>query len=245
MVYMVAAIVVSLSPVGAAGLLSVETYRPSARLLAALMATGVAVVWPMVRLSQIRPRHPARAISQDLVIVMVPIAAMCAAQAAPWMAGWPWPVGLALAMGLLAWSLLIGGIILHAFASEAARHPAPAPAATQGHSQPLDPDSGVDQPPVVGVRVLAMLVLMALAAVGPVVAAIAYTPWHSVRGEPGLAIDWAMMSSPVGFALEVARDRVWTGWSAAIGVRHWLGVAVIGVLGVLVLASARARVRRI
>ena len=238
---MIAAITVSLSPIGATGLLSVDTYRPAARLLAALMAMGIAVVWPMVRLSQVRPRLPGRAVAQDLVIVIVPVIAMCAAQAAPWMAGWPWSAGGAMALGLLGWSLVIAGVLLHAFASEARRDPYPEPRSPTDR----EPDEGVRRPPNVGVRVSAMAVLMGLAIAGPLVSALGYVPASSVRGGPGLRADWAMMTSPVGFALEVAKDRVWTGRAAAVGVEHWWGVGATLGAGLVLVVSGQARLRRI
>lgn len=240
MAFMVAAIMVSVSPVGASGLVSVETYRPSARLLAALMGVGIAVVWPMVRLSQVRPRFLGRAMVQDLVIVMVPIAAMCTAQSAPWMAGWPLNVGAAMALGLLGWSMVVGGVMLHAFASEAARDRTPipdCPAPTRAL------DTGVGTPDV-GARVSAMLVLVAVAVTGPLVSALAYAPGSSVHGDAGLKPDLALMASPVGFAMEVARDRVWTGRAAAIGPDHWWGVGLILLIGAGMLASGYGRVRR-
>lgn len=238
MLFMVAAIMVSLSPVGPSGLMSVETYRPSARLLGALMALGIAVVWPMVRLSQVRPRNPGRAVTQDLVVVMVPIAAMCAAQAAPWMAGWPAGVGAAMALGMLGWSMLVAGILLHVFASEARRDPAPSTL------NPREPDHGVNRAPDTGTRVSAMLLLMAISIAGPLFSALGYAPSSAVRGGEGITIDWAMMTSPVGFALEIARDRLWTGRATAISSAHWWGVVMIVALGVAVLASAQIRSRR-
>lgn len=241
MLYMLAAITVSLSPIGATGLLSVDTYRPSARLLAALMAMGIAVVWPMVRLSQVRPRLPGRAAAQDLIIVMVPVAAMCAAQAAPWMAGWPWTAGVAMALGLFGWSLVVAGILLHAFASELRRDPTPSPRPPSDR----ETDEGVRRAPDVGIRISAMVILMALAISGPLVSALGYLPASSVQGGNGLRADWAMMASPVGFALEVAKDRVWTGRAAAVGSDHWWGVAGIAAAGVVLVVTGRARRRRI
>lgn len=239
MAYMVTAILISLAPVGASGMLSVETYRPSARLLAALMAMGIAVIWPMVRLSQVRPRSPIRAVAQDQVIVMVPVTAMCAAQAAPWMAGWPANAGACMALGLFGWSIFIAGVLLHAFAAEARRDPAPvSPASAR------ELDHGVNRPPIASIRVVAMLLLMVISIAGPLVSAQAYDPESSVRGWDGIRVDWGLMSSPVGFALEVARDRVWTGRAAAISGAHWWGVAGIFALGLLSIATGRARLRR-
>lgn len=240
MLYMVAAIMISLSPAGTSGLLSVEAYRPSARLLAALMAMGIAVVWPMVRLSQVRPKNPVRAVAQDQVIVMVPITAMCAAQAAPWMAGWPMDVGAAMALGLMGWSILVAGVLLHAFASEAKRDGSPV-----APMNPREPDQGVARAPDVAIRVWAMLVLMALAIAGPLVSALGYEPRSAVRGWHGIRIDWGLMISPVGFALEVASDRVWTGRAAAVSREHWWGVGVILVVGLATVATARIRLRRV
>ena len=287
MFFMVAAIFVSLAPAGASSLMSVDTYKPTARALAALMAAGVGVVWPMLRLSQVRPLRPMRALVQDIPIVLVPVGAMCAAQTAPWMAGWPIEVSIAMFAAMSAWTLVVGGVMLNTFASETGKtsqhvgkgqHVGKSLGDEGGvkdsvesgdvperdevgiELQRLDPrvrsgrsgnasvprrlmDRGVGERPDAGLRATAMVVLAVVAIAGPLVSVIRFNAGKAIEPAYGIGIDWAMLSSPIGMMLEIAKDRSWTGRSAMIAQEHWLAIAIVFLCGTSLIFTGWVRVR--
>jgi hypothetical protein len=240
-VFMVAAIAVSLIPIGETGLRTVEAYRPTARVLAGLLGLGVGVVWPLIRLSQVRPLRPGRALGQDLWIIAIPAFAMCAAQMAPWMAAWPLSVAATLSGMIVGWALLVGGVMLHAWSWEAARQrtgdepdavPSRAPA-------PRGPDAGVAAHPDSTVRALAMALLIAIAAIGPLIWALGFDAgqWRETRR--GLGVQWSLLTSPIGAPLEITADRTYTGRSAAIGEEHLWALALVFAVGLVLIATHR------
>jgi len=219
--YLFGATVLSLGAVGLAGLLSTDVYRPAARTLLALGAFGIALVWPMIRLSQEAPPRPFRAAAADAAIVGVSAQALVWPQALVWMAAWPLPVALALAALYSAWTLLIGGL-LATFAV----------VGREGPGAPARPLS----------RSLMMLLLVILVGAGPLVGllrpAALPTPFDSVDG--------VLMSSPITGALEITRDRSWSGMPARVDGRHWLAIASAAAAGAgaWAVAAAVAGVRR-
>jgi hypothetical protein len=90
--------------------------RPAARSVLAAIAVGVALLWPMTRLSQerpsSRPRRIARAVAQDILVLVVPAQAIIWPQVA--MAAWPLGVVGALSVSLAAWAALLGALLAFA-----------------------------------------------------------------------------------------------------------------------------------
>lgn len=91
------------------GMRDATAYDSSGRALLALAAFGVVILWPMVRLSQVSPRRPSRAMAADVFAINLPL------QAVIWPLGlltsWPWTtVGATLAT-LGAWSVLISALL--------------------------------------------------------------------------------------------------------------------------------------
>jgi hypothetical protein len=118
--FLFAATVLTLAGMGAAGPITPEVYRPAARILMITVAAGVAVLWPMFRLSQDSP--PGGAIAhtiQDVFIVLLPAQAVIWPQ--HWLAGWPLDVILAVIALLAAWASLIGSLLAIAIAPGRAR----------------------------------------------------------------------------------------------------------------------------
>ena len=76
LLYMCAALVLTLGAGGALGLVGPEVYRPLARRLAVVLACSIWVVWPMLRLSQAAPRSPPRSFAGDWVVIMLPVQAI-------------------------------------------------------------------------------------------------------------------------------------------------------------------------
>ena len=81
----------------------------SARLLVLLIAIGLVLLWPMVRLSQAAPRRPVTATAVDIAALFLPLAAVL--WPVTWLGRWPTPVTLALAGMLLSWGVLLGAIV--------------------------------------------------------------------------------------------------------------------------------------
>jgi hypothetical protein len=111
--YLLLATIGAFWSVGAPGVPDPMALRPAARAVLAAITVGVTLLWPMTRLSQIlpsvRPHRIARAIGQDLIVLLVPAQAIIWPQIA--MAGWPVPVVAALACSLTVWALLIGALL--------------------------------------------------------------------------------------------------------------------------------------
>ena len=111
--------------IGAPGTTDAGALRLASRSLLAAMSVGLVILWPMLRLSQSRlgsgsVREAALGVGRDLLVLLIP------AQAIIWpqivMAGWPVNVVGALSAGLVAWTLLVGGLLVIARAS---RKPGP------------------------------------------------------------------------------------------------------------------------
>lgn len=202
--YLLLATVGAFWTAGAPGSHDALAMRPAARSLLAAITVGIALLWPMTRLSQSapseRPRRIARAIVQDMMVLLIPAQAVIWPQIA--MSAWPVPVVAALAASLAVWTLVIGGVL------------------AMGLSL-AGPGSG---------RGWWMLVLVALAGLGPLVA---IGPLGGAAHGDG-SFDWWWMTSPVTSGFEISRDRLWTGASAAVSVGHWRSIAVVGLAGAAV-----------
>lgn len=111
--YLLLATIAAFWSVGAPGAPDPMALRPAARAVLAAITVGVALLWPMTRLSQeppsVRPGRIMRAVGQDLIVLLVPAQAIIWPQLA--MAAWPLPVVAALACSLTAWALLIGSLL--------------------------------------------------------------------------------------------------------------------------------------
>jgi len=207
--FLFGATVVSVGAVGALGLLSADVYRPAARLMVALAAAGVCVLWPMVRLSQELPREGTRvrAVVQDLIVLLGPVQAVLWPQAFTWMAGWPWRVVLCLDLLIAGWAVLMGGLLA----------------------------TYMVRPRLSRWGMMAMLVLLVV--LGPVIAALSAptNPADPSRARP--LVEW-LMTSPLTGVYEITRDRSWTGQTAAIDARHWAGVVLAWAGGLLTWGAA-------
>lgn len=84
-------------------------FRPAAQSLMALAAAGLAVLWPMARLSQAAPADPRRAAWIDVLAIALPL------QAIIWptrlLTGWAWTVLGGVSAMLLAWTTLVAALI--------------------------------------------------------------------------------------------------------------------------------------
>lgn len=83
--------------------------QSAARLLILLIAVGLTVLWPMVRLSQASPRKPATAAVVDLIALLLPLAAVL--WPVTWLGRWDWSVTAALLALLGAWGGVFAAVI--------------------------------------------------------------------------------------------------------------------------------------
>jgi len=86
-----------------------NVFRISSKIMVAMIGVGIGALWPMVRLSQASPEKVAESSLADALALWVP------AQAVLWpltlLGGWAWGVTGALAMAMIAWMGVFGGII--------------------------------------------------------------------------------------------------------------------------------------
>ncbi len=208
------AAVVSIGGAGATGLVSIDVYRAGARIMLCLIGAAVGLLWPMVRLSQEAPARPRVSMFQDIFVIAAPIQAMTWPQCLPWMAAFPLPPVAALSVNLLAWTILIAGVL--AIMLERLRtHPATS-------------------------RAGLMLIFAGLCLVGPCVGMLLRRPTLT----PDQRVDVWQLSSPMTSAWEIVRDRSWTGFATAVAPEHWIAGAVIGAFAVFVWGLALASSHR-
>lgn len=222
--YLFAATLLTLVAVSASNALTVDAYRPAARLLIASVAVGVSLLWPMVRLSQALPARggflPAL---QDYVIVTLP------AQAVIWpqwvLAGLPPTVIGAAAASVAAWGLVVGGLLAHALTARA-RSYAGVPTSDEGPS--LSPAARA------GWMVVFIIVALAGGAGAMAVSAAGSAPTP-------FRLTW--MLSPITAVFEVSADRSWMGVPARAAPEHWavIGLTAAASAPIWVLAAARSR----
>ncbi|MFO0833137.1 MAG: hypothetical protein U0637_14995 [Phycisphaerales bacterium] len=210
-VLLLASIAVTLGGVGMLGLLATDVYRPAARRLLIMIMVGSIVLWPMLRLSQIAPRRPARAFVVDALAVLVPIQAIIWPQSFPWMAAWPWEVSACVALWFAAWAVAIAGMLTWFFSG---RRPACAP--------------------------WALMVFFVSLAMGGVVAAAA-RPATDLDAEGLRTFDGWMMVSPVTGVWELTEDRAWTGLAAQVTSGHWWAVGWAWTFALVCWVLARSR----
>lgn len=203
----------------AGGVMSPDITRPAARSLLSLVAAGIVLIWPLVRLSQEWPRGAFSTDGvvsglKDLFVVIVPTQAVIWPQW--WMTGWPLPVVATVAAMLASWAVLVGGILAIAAAM-----------------------SGPERPAARGRAVwMGAFVLLALA--GPGAAFIAAAPADGAAGPRPSVL---MMTSPIGAVHELTRDRPWTGRAAANSRDHTVWSVVPAAVSLPLWAAALLRER--
>lgn len=226
-VYILAAGAVTLGVTIAHGpwaLLDQRVYQHAGRTMLLLVAIGLSILWPMVRLSQAVPlREPARsAACKDLLVLLIPAQAVLWAQAVA-RSGWGLDVIAAMALALLAFPLLLGGVLALLLRPTPYGRPI-----RRGEARAFDAHEG----PTALVRSLAMACVLAAALL----------PMLALRTGPG----WASALSPLGAVLDLAATPQAPPGRASVGVGRWaaLGgelVAAMGVWGVLFALPAHRR----
>lgn len=228
-VYLFAATAITLAQVGTTGVITVELYRPGARQLLIWVAVGVAVLWPMIRLSQSPPPRPVSAAIKDIIVLLVPAQAVIWPQW--WLAAWPLAPVLAVAATLAAWASLLGAFL--------------AAAGSVGAADGFGRDR---RAPRAGTWawMLAVLLVTVGAPLGVVLAG-GLPP----GGQAPPLVDARWMISPMTAVYEITRDRSYAGESALAAPAHWWAIAATGALSIplwgvaLVRASGVRRFERL
>ena len=110
--YLMLATLVMFATLSASPSVTPEVYRPAARTLMLLVMVGVMVLWPMTRLSQAPPgRGVMSGVMKDLVVVLLPVQALVWPHAMGVLSDWPLDVVAALALSIVAWALIVGGVL--------------------------------------------------------------------------------------------------------------------------------------
>jgi hypothetical protein len=115
--YLLSASALSFGGMGFIGLVGFEVYRPAAVILLSMVGIGMGLLWPMVRLSQVAPSDTAGSFALDAFVLVMPALVVLAAQAMPWMAGWPASVGLSIGVSFVSWVVLIASLLHVYFAT--------------------------------------------------------------------------------------------------------------------------------
>jgi len=201
-VVLLAATLLTFFIAGSGGLISPSSYRAAARGMLLVITLGLAVAWPVIRLSQNRPRGEPGPVMvlKDLAVLLVPVQAVIWTQYL--IAGWSVSVLGAFTLGMFAWTLVSGGLIALAV-GPAQRRPSPVPAAWFWAL-------------VLGLVVLAAPTYLLSRGV--------------IQGEllheaPG----WLRMASPLTMVHELLQDRTGQGVLARVDQEHWRAIGYVAI----------------
>ncbi len=207
------AIAMTLGGVGMLGLLSAEVYRPAAQRLLVMVMAAIVIIWPMIRLSQDAPAHPARAFLVDAIAVLVPVQAIVWPQSLPWMAAWPLQVTACLTLWIASWTLAVAGLLTWCFARGDARRFLP--------------------------RWAAMCAIVAICLTAPLIEA--FRRVSDADANPD--IDFWLLASPLTAVLDITADRSWSGQAARVSPAHWWGTATVAGVALFLWVCAWLRSR--
>lgn len=172
--YLMASALVTLLRVRSLTMPTTEQFAFGCRSMVLMVLVGVALLWPMVRLSQQFPKRANRSLLADLVVLLIPVQAVV------------WPMGLlthwsieitgAMAASISAWALMSAGFLACAF--------------SRGNSPPRW--QWMSLMALIALASPAVLVLWP-GTISPVVRAML------MQGSP-LTVGWALTSAPSGLA---------------------------------------------
>lgn len=192
--------VVLLASTTTTGILGQDVYRPAVRTLVTVGLTCACVLWPLFRLSQ--PPEAVRGTRvalRDLPVVFIPLVAILLPQRLWFLAGWSSSITVAMALTILAWLLIIAGVL--AASLEKLR----AGGAEQSRG-----------------RISAMLAVVAIIAVAPAVSLL--TPARGPNSDPSMLL----LASPITCVNAIVTDRPWSGLGVRVGATQWLAIAGLG-----------------
>ncbi|MFG0276016.1 MAG: hypothetical protein ACF8QF_13270 [Phycisphaerales bacterium] len=108
-VYLFGAAISTVMRIPVLGMTDLRFVQNASRMLLLLIAVGLVVLWPMVRLSQAPPRRPLLATALDLALLNATLQAVV--WPLTWLGKWPLAVTGGVALMLLSWSMLVGGAV--------------------------------------------------------------------------------------------------------------------------------------
>ncbi|MHC4975993.1 MAG: hypothetical protein ACYTF7_05235 [Planctomycetota bacterium] len=114
-IYLFAASLVTVMQLPVLGLTDAQFVQSSSRLLLMLLAIGVTVLWPMLRLSQVSPRRPCLATWVDMGVLLVPMQAVL--WPLTWLGRWDLAITGAVSVLLAGWAVLLGSLVCVGMAS--------------------------------------------------------------------------------------------------------------------------------
>lgn len=216
-VYVLVCVAGSLLWLSRATRVTIGTYSPAARIMLVVVAAGMVLLWPMVRLSQERPRgSPVAAALADWFVIQLPVQ----------MVVWPlivlanWPVGTVGALSALfaLWGLLVAGVLAlaYTFAGGPGDESGAAGAAWRG-------------------RWVWMAGLVVLTLAAPVLLAATWNPESRIGMDPVRA-----MFSPLS-AIPVLTGTGFSGPENPVTSVQWTVITGVGVAGVIFLAASVLR----
>lgn len=233
--YLLGACAITLGTLMYSGVFGPDVCRPVTRQLLALVAMGLCVMWPMIRLSQAASlAHPARALVRDAAVLIAPAQMLVWPQGFAWLSAWPWSVVAALSAWMLVWPMLVAGLLAVAASSAAVGRPGRTTLTPTQHAG----------------RAALMLGFLALALAGPPLAKAAL---HAAGVHPAptpravgadSAGDLSWLASPVFGVFELARERPERLGSAGVAPAHWTAIASVAAAGLLVWIAALWRLGR-
>lgn len=179
-----------------------EVVRASARMLLAVIASGVLIVWPMVRLSQPPDPRPILGPVLDITVLIVPVQAIVWPQVLPWLSQWTAPVVVAISASLFAWSLLIGAVI------------------SMSHSLRR-------RSPSTPTLWMIVFVLILFGGLLPLL----WSPAPTAFDQPSAQARTAWMASPITSMLELAADRTFSSTPVAVFPSHFRAIGIVACIG--------------
>ncbi len=192
--------VVALAGTTSTGILGQDVYRPAVRTLITVGLVCGCLLWPLFRLSQPpEPIRGTRVALRDLPVVYIPMVALLIPQRLWFLAGWSTGITIALALVILAWLLIVGGLLAGALE----RLRAGAGGTTRA-------------------RVTAMLWIVALIAAAPAAALLTAPP--NPNADPSLIL----LASPMTCVGVLVAERPWSGLDLRVEPGHWLGILGLG-----------------
>ncbi len=114
-VYLMLGAMITIFSVRSIGIATNAQYRFGCIAMCIVAGVGVALLWPMVRLSQRAPIRPTRAALQDFLALLIPLQAVVWPM--PLLTGWPLGVIGAIMLSLLSWGLLSCAVVAWGSAS--------------------------------------------------------------------------------------------------------------------------------